>query len=71
MLRGIAGLGKEHIILQKLLKLYRSKPIAREVVRAIHAIASKLRKEFGDEPIKIMDFCGTHEWTITQYGLRT
>jgi len=23
-----------------------------------------------DEPIKIMTFCGTHEWTITYHGLR-
>lgn len=57
--------------LQRLLRLYRSEPIAREVVRAIHVVASRLRGRFGDEPIKIMGFCGTHEWTITQYGLRT
>jgi hydrogenase expression/formation protein HypD len=24
-----------------------------------------------EEPIKIMTFCGTHEWTVTRYGLRS
>lgn len=62
---------REDQTLQRLLRLYRSEPVAREAVRTIHAIASRLRRRFGDEPIKIMGFCGTHEWTITQYGLRT
>ena len=37
----------------------------RKVIEAIHAYASRLDK------VAIMDFCGTHEWTITYNGIRT
>ncbi len=31
-----------------------------------------LRSSFGDDYVfKIMDFCGTHEWTIVHFGVRT
>ncbi len=50
--------------------LYVRNPFSREVVRAIRELAPKALKKIGTS-IKIMDFCGTHEWTITYYGLRS
>ena len=50
--------------------LYVRNPFSREVIRAIHELAPKALKKIGTS-IKIMDFCGTHEWTITYYGLRS
>ena len=37
------------------------------------ALVAKIRKlvEYLGNTVKIMDFCGTHEWTITHYGIRT
>ncbi len=58
-------------VLARILKLYRLNPMSKEVVEKIHRLAEKLKSRFGDEPIKIMDFCGTHEWTITHFGLRS
>lgn len=43
--------------------------LARTLVGYIDKFYERLRKDFGD--FKIMDFCGTHEWTITHYGLRS
>ena len=50
--------------------LYVRNPFYKEVVKAIRELASKAVKRIGTS-IKIMDFCGTHEWTITYYGLRS
>ncbi len=58
-------------VLSRIVKLYRENPMSKTVVEKIHRLAEKLRSRFGDEPIKIMDFCGTHEWTITHFGLRS
>ncbi|RLG75880.1 MAG: hydrogenase formation protein HypD [Thermoprotei archaeon] len=37
------------------------------------ALVAKIRKlaRGVGRAVKIMDFCGTHEWTITHYGIRT
>jgi len=43
---------------------------ARALVDIIRRDVSELVKVLGT-PIKIMNFCGTHEWTITYYGLRS
>ncbi len=43
--------------------------LAKSLVRYIGKFYEKLEKDFGS--FKIMDFCGTHEWTITHYGLRS
>lgn len=40
--------------------------LAGRVLSLIRGLYSKL----GRPRIKIMDFCGTHEWTITHYGIR-
>ncbi len=44
---------------------FRDPGISRLIVDKIHEVASELNH------VKIMDFCGTHEWTITQYGIRS
>jgi hydrogenase expression/formation protein HypD len=44
---------------------FRNSTLAKHVVREIHKLAPKK-----DTP-KICHVCGTHEWTITHFGLRT
>jgi hydrogenase expression/formation protein HypD len=44
---------------------FRDPELARSVAQKIHALTPK------DKPIKICHVCGTHEWTITHYGLRS
>ncbi len=46
-------------------KLYRDKKLATSIVKKIHNLAKNL------DYVKIMNFCGTHEYTITYYGIRT
>lgn len=47
--------------------LYERSPQGERLLRLIWEEASKL----GGRKIKIMNFCGTHEWTITHYGIRS
>jgi len=44
---------------------FRSATIAKHVVRKIHKLAPK------EGTLKICHVCGTHEWTITHFGLRS
>jgi len=44
---------------------FRDATLAKRVVEKIHKLASKQRT------VKICHVCGTHEWTITHYGLRS
>lgn len=38
----------------------------------IFKMLEKLSERWGSRPhLKFMDFCGTHEWTITHYGIRS
>lgn len=48
-------------------KLYVINPDTPKIVEGIKDLAGLLKGEV----VRIMDFCGTHEWTITSYGLRT
>ncbi len=57
-------------IIDRIKKLYVTNPIAKDIVRAIHKVSAEVARKIG-ESIKIMDFCGTHEWTITHYGIRS
>jgi len=57
--------------LHEIVKMYRELSIIRDVVRGIHKLAPKVMKKYGVEKIKIMHVCGTHEHTITYYGLRS
>jgi hydrogenase expression/formation protein HypD len=43
--------------------------LAKMLVGYIGKFYNRLKNDFGT--FKIMDFCGTHEWTITHYGLRS
>ncbi len=48
------------------LREFRDRDLALKASSAIRKAAAGLQG-----PVKIMDFCGTHEWTITHYGLRS
>lgn len=43
--------------------------LAKMLVGYIRKFYDRLSENMGE--FKIMDFCGTHEWTITHYGLRS
>lgn len=55
--------------------------LVRRVFRENHELALRLREiiwkyfeeisKSGRKKIKIMNFCGTHEWTVTHYGIRS
>ncbi len=51
-------------------ELYERNPYNKRLVKVIHELSRKLM-DMGYDRIKIMNFCGTHEWTITHYGLRS
>ncbi|MET1160140.1 MAG: hydrogenase formation protein HypD [Thermoprotei archaeon] len=55
---------------KRIKELYERSSGSRLIVEKIHEYALKL-SEKGYDNIKIMNFCGTHEWTITHYGLRS
>ena len=44
---------------------FRDADLARRIVERIHRLASD------HDMIKICHVCGTHEWTITHYGIRS
>jgi len=47
-------------------------PLARKLVEKIRGLAIEAERRLGDASrFKIMDFCGTHEWTITHFGIRS
>ncbi|MBY8981291.1 MAG: hypothetical protein KGD72_12945, partial [Candidatus Lokiarchaeota archaeon] len=48
------------------IKILRSKEFTKKITKAITKIIKDLNK-----PIKLMHVCGTHEHTISKYGLRT
>ena len=43
---------------------FRDPKLARRVVRLIHKLTP-------DYEVKFCHICGTHEWTITHYGIRS
>jgi len=56
---------KGRISLKEILSKYRDPKLAKKIIDKIELLASKL-----DRKILIMHVCGTHEWTITHYGVR-
>lgn len=44
--------------------------LAHKVVKIIETLWKNIKSK-GFEELKIMNFCGTHEWTTVHYGLRT
>lgn len=57
--------------LRRSLQLYRSRDAIKAYVEKIYQLKKKIEAEVVNEPIKIMNFCGTHEFTVTYYGLRS
>ncbi|MEM2136857.1 MAG: hydrogenase formation protein HypD [Candidatus Methanomethylicia archaeon] len=50
----------------------RNLDLTRILVKKIEGFVSILEKDYGEGfKFKIMDFCGTHEWTITHFGIRS
>ena len=45
--------------------------VARTIARTIGQLAKELKEKDGRDRIRIMNFCGTHEWTTTHYGIRS
>lgn len=54
----------------KLLKVFGSAEVVSAALRVIRDYHGKLRSS-GGVPLKIMNFCGTHEWTAVRYGIRS
>lgn len=48
-----------------------NKVLANTLSKRIHEYWGILRRRERLEKLKIMNFCGTHEWTVTYYGLRS
>ena len=59
-------MGGARIDLKTLLRQYRDPRLARRLTEKIHEVAREIRDD-----ILIMHVCGTHEWTITHYGIRS
>ncbi len=57
-------------VVHKIKYLYEKNLESRDIVRAISKLSNKLKSR-GFDVIRIMNFCGTHEWTITYYGIRS
>ncbi|ADX82239.1 hydrogenase formation HypD protein [Sulfolobus islandicus HVE10/4] len=51
--------------LPQILKYYKNSTLAKSVTEKIQELAKKI-----EENISIMHLCGSHEWTITHYGIR-
>jgi len=59
--------------LRKIEELYRNNTSLISRIRDLsHKLLNKLRRKYGrDVKIRIMNFCGTHEWTTVYYGIRS
>jgi|YelNatPaOPRAMG01_1025707.scaffolds.fasta_scaffold10580_3 hydrogenase expression/formation protein HypD len=44
---------------------------ARQILSTIARLSDEVRKGNAGRPVRIMNFCGTHEWTTTHYGIRS
>lgn len=49
----------------------RDREIIKTYVNKIHQLKKRIEAEVTSDTIKIMNFCGTHEFTITYYGIRS
>jgi len=57
--------------LKEIVRMFRESGLLREAVKKIHKLTPIAASKLGVEKIKIMHVCGTHEHTITYYGLRS
>ncbi len=53
--------------LLEILSKYRDPELAKKIVEKIHIVADRI----DEEKILLMSFCGTHEHTVTYYGIRS
>lgn len=66
---GVANEGASKLI-ERLESIFRNDAnLAKTLVGYIAKFYEKLKEDCGN--FMVMDFCGTHEWTITHYGLRS
>ena len=56
-------------VAERIKELYERSRDAPRIVAAIERLWERVSKRIGR--VKIMNFCGTHEWTITHYGIRS
>jgi len=63
--------GNLHEGLRKIIRMFRESELLREAVKKIHKLAPLALRKIDGDKIKIMHVCGTHEHTITYYGLRS
>ena len=57
--------------ISRMLSTLRNKQMILNLADKIRLTWKKIREEKGTDNIKIMNFCGTHEFAITYYGLRS
>lgn len=53
-----------------LTSLLKNKELAQRVTKLLHRLASE-HAQRGGKTLKLMNFCGTHEWTTVHYGIRS
>lgn len=58
------------MVVEGLVRGVRSERIASLAVRLIEELVARLESS-GALPLKVMNFCGTHEWTTVRYGIRS
>ncbi|MCS7110298.1 MAG: hydrogenase formation protein HypD [Candidatus Caldarchaeum sp.] len=51
-------------------KIFRDRETAQKIAKLIQHYWNRLKAD-GFENVKIMNFCGTHEWTTAHYGIRS
>ena len=70
-LGGVPGYRAERSVLRSVESVLRSRAMVERIVAKIRRLAPLAARKVGQTPIKIMDFCGTHEYTVTHYGIRS
>ncbi|NOZ88494.1 MAG: hydrogenase formation protein HypD [Crenarchaeota archaeon] len=68
---GVPGYRPEASVLRDIESMLRSRSLVERIVEKIKRLAPLAARRVGQTPIKIMDFCGTHEYTVTHYGIRS
>ncbi len=68
---GVPGYRPEASVLRDIESMLRSRSLVERIVEKIKRLAPVAARRVGQTPIKIMDFCGTHEYTVTHYGIRS
>ncbi len=53
-------------MMMDLINAFRRRDLSQRIAKAIERISKSIEGQ-----VKIMNFCGTHEWTITHYGIRS